>query len=827
MLWFVVKGPLRDKVIGIIDVPLQGEILMQGNLVYNFAKGNALHYFKTDYLNYPIGENLRFAIANSWHLYMYIPLRFFFGIIESYNALVIIIFLLNFLAAYLLAKYLFSSKSVAFCSALVFALNPYVLLKMNLGFLQKIALFPMPLYCLMLFRLRDTMRLRYAYLAGVLLCLIQLTYPPYSVYMILFTLPLAVYWSLKQKARLSAAGRFIFILLIHFSLTAFIYYLMGFGFVYLNSLKPITSISAEGCLDLFRPFLFFPYQEYPKPIHLPLGISAICFLCSIFIAIKKKGLPRLLFINLLMFVIIAAGPYLVHNGKFVYVLGHKVILPFYFMAKFLPFAGGIFYPIRVFPFINLSLAILTGYTLLYLSTNLKRLRPVFIAAVFLFIYLPENLILFSRIFPPKISNVNIPQFYQKIKDENFQAILHLPVTLDARIQNRYGYYAVLSGKKIMNSYWNDKLSIYLPKDSDDIEAKGRFIEQLSRWDVRYIIINQDILRAGGGAHEVMLGFGWLRVFCGDALSYPEDNLLVYKISPPGKTHKNKGVIYIPGDFSSIQRGIEEALDGDTLLVAPGTYKENINFKRKAITIKSQTMPEATIIEGKERGSVVVFNSGEDSRSILQGFTICNGSGTVLPLDNSQGGSGGGIICINSSPKIVGNIIRRNKAENGGGICCLQGSSPLILNNIINDNEATKGGGIRLSMQSSPEIVGNIIFGNRALRLGGGIYWRAGSYPVIRNNIITRNFAGEGGGGLFGSSYIKDAIQKQGVVITNCLIRNNISPVGPSIAFGGSPLKVRISHCNIEGGRDGISDPRRDVAWEEGNIDRECADKFLQ
>ncbi len=80
--------------------------------------------------------------------------------------------------------------------------------------------------------------------------------------------------------------------------------------------------------------------------------------------------------------------------------------------------------------------------------------------------------------------------------------------------------------------------------------------------------------------------------------------------------------------------------GDTVLVAEGTYSENINFKGKAITVASQFILDqdtshisATIIDGSQHtnpdsGSVVYMISGEDTTSVLTGFTITGGNGTA-------------------------------------------------------------------------------------------------------------------------------------------------------------------------------------------------------
>ena len=84
-------------------------------------------------------------------------------------------------------------------------------------------------------------------------------------------------------------------------------------------------------------------------------------------------------------------------------------------------------------------------------------------------------------------------------------------------------------------------------------------------------------------------------------------------------------IRVPGDQPTIQAGIDAASDGDTVLVAPGTYFENIDFKGKGITVRSSSGPEVTVIDGNQTGQVVRFDSGETIDSIIEGFTITNGN----------------------------------------------------------------------------------------------------------------------------------------------------------------------------------------------------------
>ena len=178
-----------------------------------------------------------------------------------------------------------------------------------------------------------------------------------------------------------------------------------------------------------------------------------------------------------------------------------------------------------------------------------------------------------------------------------------------------------------------------------------------------------------------------------------------------------GIVHVPQDQPFIQAGINAAVNGDTVLVAENTYYENINFMGKAITVASYmimdrdtTHRDSTIINGSQpshpdSGSVVSFVSGEDTTSVIYGFTITSGTGTLYDTERKIGGG----ICLFSSGacinfnKIILNTISYNQKCLGGGI----GSWPesnlkqvIIQNNIIesnsiNANDIAKGGGIFL------------------------------------------------------------------------------------------------------------------------------------
>lgn len=219
----------------------------------------------------------------------------------------------------------------------------------------------------------------------------------------------------------------------------------------------------------------------------------------------------------------------------------------------------------------------------------------------------------------------------------------------------------------------------------------------------------------------------------------------------GTAHATTWYVHPDSTLNSIQAGIDSCSTGDSVLVGPGTYTENINFNGMAITVTSEYNADTTIIDGSspahpDTGSTVLFLNGEDTNSVLEGFTLTNGTGT---LDPGWGHIGGGIICsYGSSPIIINNIITGNTAYWSGGIECGSGSSPSIINNIISANNITgSGAGIGLYSGCSPTITGNIITGNNAGSAGGGIQCYDNCSPIIIANTITNNTAATWGGGI--------------------------------------------------------------------------------
>ncbi len=287
-----------------------------------------------------------------------------------------------------------------------------------------------------------------------------------------------------------------------------------------------------------------------------------------------------------------------------------------------------------------------------------------------------------------------------------------------------------------------------------------------------------------------------------------------------------GQRHVPSEYDTIQAAINAAVDGDEVIIHPGTYTGQgnyyINFGGKAITVRSidpenPAIVAATIIDSNYLSSGFVFSNEEDANSILSGLTIEKArppfAGTF------PGGSPAGIFCYGASPTIRNCMIRESRSV---GIYLIR--SNVIIENCIISNNYRSG---LLCSASSPTVINSIFVGNGMafgpfslpVSLGGGILFRGGELSVI-NCTFSGNVADVGGGICV---YGKQGADISDIAIKNSIFWDNNANKGSEIAIAyheeGTPPTVAVSYSNVQGGQSAVHvDPCSTLNWGDGNID---------
>ncbi len=302
------------------------------------------------------------------------------------------------------------------------------------------------------------------------------------------------------------------------------------------------------------------------------------------------------------------------------------------------------------------------------------------------------------------------------------------------------------------------------------------------------------------------------------------------------------MVHVPGDYTTLQGAIDSCQNGDTILVAPGTYRQSLNTNEKSILLASHFLTENDtnlISETRLQGAsdpVITVNSQADS-IVIVGFTIFGGSsdhgaginvsyGHLVLKNNVVGpnttgnwrvGYGGGIYALSSTLHLLRNKFIHNDSDYGGAIyatqCTLQ-----IKNCTFEYNNAQEYGGALNVGGSVVDIDQNTFIQNWALRGGGAIDCNGSGY--LRNNTIigyvTSDYTYYGaqyGGAINCGGTLKivnnriekhaggegSAIRCSGDVwIQNNLILHNTESLGAGIFIQGNPKIINNTFYGNDG-----------------------------
>jgi len=280
----------------------------------------------------------------------------------------------------------------------------------------------------------------------------------------------------------------------------------------------------------------------------------------------------------------------------------------------------------------------------------------------------------------------------------------------------------------------------------------------------------------------------------------------------------------PADFNNIQAAIDDANDGDTVEIQPGTYSGpgngDIDFKGKAITVRSTdpndpNIVAATIISGGRFFRVIRFFTEEDPNTVLDGLTIgtmgqlgpsaieCYGASPTIRNCTFNFRSGA-IYCTDAAPIIedcsfisCSRAIRCAEAAPTIKICTFiscstaiycDGAGPTIESCTFTSCSGSYGAAIYCT-NAGPTIKDCIISSSSAEDYGGAIYCEQASSPTIDNCVFTNNSAQIGG-----AIYFLESTS----TISHCTFRSNSATVSSGGAVRINESAVTIIDSIFEG-----------------------------
>ncbi len=509
--------------------------------------------YYTPYLFHPIGASLAFSEITPLNAIISIPLQLAFGLIDSYNILWILTFILSGFGVFLLVEYLTGDSKAAFIAGLIFMFSPYRFAHAYAGHLNLLSTEWIP-FCVLYFikTIRENNKLDAVY-ATLFLVLNALSCYYYIIYIFIFTILYLTYsqYIYKNIFNLNILKR-ILLIQISFCLVVlpFMYPMLrdllssNSHYMYAGNFE-IFSADLIGFLipTEFHPILNNYFSSFYKNTYLTDGKAEYIVYAGIIpivlstISILKSRQAHFWGLSAGIFFILSLGPILHINGA------KCIQLPYMVLMK-IPIFSLAHIPSRWDIMLMLSLAVLSGYGIGYIF---KHFNFKSIYKIIIFIMLVTFVLFDFLSVPFPVSTTTVPDFYNQIAMEKEDyAIIDVPFW-PPYYYPQYMFYQTVHEKKLVNGYVSRtpddviqflnsapviKYLTYLSQPSAYGNIENRTIlgnEQsiLINYNIKYIILHKDLMTTDQfGSIEILLK----QTLIDTQVIYENDFLKVYRIN---------------------------------------------------------------------------------------------------------------------------------------------------------------------------------------------------------------------------------------------------------------------------------------------------------
>lgn len=226
-----------------------------------------------------------------------------------------------------------------------------------------------------------------------------------------------------------------------------------------------------------------------------------------------------------------------------------------------------------------------------------------------------------------------------------------------------------------------------------------------------------------------------------------------------------GTLRVPADQPTIASALSSSASGDTVLVAPGTYAENLVLP-SGVILRAEGAPASVVIDGGGTAPVVTCTSPARGTR-LEGLLLQNGGGALelgirlgggvmvrggeidlaqMTIAGSHADYGGGLFAEGTIVHWQDGALRSNAASTGGGFFANGGE--LYLSSVEMAENRASVGAAGYALSAAPlALVSCWLHDNVALSHAGGIYL-SGSGMALNECRLSGNRAGGDGAGLY-------------------------------------------------------------------------------
>ena len=234
-----------------------------------------------------------------------------------------------------------------------------------------------------------------------------------------------------------------------------------------------------------------------------------------------------------------------------------------------------------------------------------------------------------------------------------------------------------------------------------------------------------------------------------------------------------------GPKATIQAAINATSNGDVVFVADGVYtgsgNKNLSYNGRLITVRSANGPDDCIIDCQGTDRAFIFVNGETTASVIQGFTITNGSAIL----------GGAFFAENAGASVLDCVFDSNTAEVGGAIYHREAGDLILENCTFTANVGTAAVGGMFSIESNVTLSDCDFVMNVGSSSIGGLGVGFGEINLT-NCTFFQNVGNFVGGGIAGGNDI---------TLVNCAFSGNTASKGGGLQNGGIATLINCTFGN--------------------------------